>query len=213
MSDLAARGSNGVPRAPLAPRRRRPAWEALRPRAKRSMDVMVAAMLLLFVAPTFLLVAIAVAADGGPVLCGRQYVGCGGREFRRLRFRTTVPGAEQARPGNGLRTTRLGRLLDMLRLDELPQLLNVLRGDMSLVGPRPATREDLERFYAPSGMVQDYTTVRPGLVGPAQITDSSVSDKVRAGLDAAYAHSLSLRTDLVLLWRAIGLVARQRWTF
>ncbi|WP_256444264.1 sugar transferase [Siccirubricoccus sp. G192] len=212
MSGLIARGSNGVPGPPLAPRWRRPSWEALRPKAKRSIDVAVATMLLILVAPTFLLVALAVVLDGGPVFCRLRHVGCGGREFNRLRFRTTLRASQPAAPHPRPETTGLGELLCMLRLDELPQLLNVLRGDMSLVGPRPATREELDRFHAPLGLVQDYIAVRPGLVGPAQISDAGLSDRARIGLDAAYGHSPSLRTDLLLLGRALGLISHQRWT-
>src|SRR4051812_26610427 len=115
-------------------RPRRLSRAALRPALKRAIDVAGAAALLLAVAPALVLVSLLLWAGGGPVLVARcRAVGRGGREFALLAFR--APGEE-----DGQRLTRLGRALRRTALDELPRLLNVLRGDMGLVGPRPVTR-------------------------------------------------------------------------
>ncbi len=173
---------------------------ALRPLLKRAIDVAGAAALLLPVAPAFVLVSLLLWAGGGPVLVARRrVVGRGGREFALLAFR--VP--EEA---DGQRLTRLGRALRRTALDELPRLLNVLRGDMSLVGPRPATREELGRTYALFGGEAAYLSVRPGLVGPCQVCGrgGDLGARERVALEVAYAQRPSLRADFAILARTAG---------
>ena len=199
-------------RSPHAPRPRRRlsrARAALRPPLKRAVDVAGAALLLLFVAPTFALVFLLVRADGGLAFVARRRVGRGGREFGCLAFRTPVVGGGGGGASEGERLTRLGRALRWTALDELPQLLNVLRGDMSLVGPRPATRDELDRSYALFGGAAAYLSVRPGLVGPCQVRGrGDLGARERVALDAAYAQHPSLRADLAILARTAGAVLR-----
>ena len=183
-------------------RRLSQARAALRPPLKRALDVAGAALLLLLVAPTFALVCLLVRADGGPAFVARPRVGRGGREFGLLAFRAPV-----VADGGERRLTRLGRALRWTALDEVPQLLNVLRGDMGLVGPRPVPREELDRSYALFGGAAAYLSVRPGLVGPCQVRgrgDRGPGERV--ALDAAYAQAPSLRADLAILARALAMV-------
>ncbi len=184
----------GSPR-PSVPRLSR---AALRPPLKRAIDLVGAALLLIPMAPAFVLVFLLVRADGGSAFVARRrVVGRGGREFGLLAFRAP----EEA---DGERLTRLGRALRWTALDELPQLLNVLRGDMSLVGPRPVTREELGRSYALFGGEAAYLSVRPGLTGPCQVRGrGDLSARERVALDTAYAQRPSLRADLALLARTV----------
>lgn len=187
-------------------RRLSQARAALRPPLKRALDVVGAALLLLLVAPTFALVCLLVRADGGPAFVARPRVGRGGREFGLLAFRAPV-----VADGSERRPTRLGRALRRTALDEVPQLLNVLRGDMGLVGPRPVPREDLDRSYALFGGAAAYLSVRPGLVGPCQVRGrGDLGSGERVALDAAYARSPSLRADLAILARTLGTVGLRR---
>jgi undecaprenyl-phosphate galactose phosphotransferase len=176
---------------------------------KRALDVAGAALLLLVVAPTFAAVCLLLFADGRPVFVAPPRVGRGGREFGLLAFR--VP--ELAADGGGeRRPTRLGRLLRWTAIEEVPRLLNVLRGDMALVGPRPVARAELERSHALFGgaaAAAAYLSVRPGLVGPHQVCGrDGLSARERVALEVAYAERPSLRADLAILARALGLVLR-----
>jgi lipopolysaccharide/colanic/teichoic acid biosynthesis glycosyltransferase len=176
--------------------------DALRPVLKRALDTAGAALLLALVAPTFTAVFLLLRlAGGGPPFLVRPRVGRGGRGFGLLTFR--LPPA-----GGGL-----GRALRRTGIEEVPQLLNVLRGDMSLVGPRPAGRGELERSYALFGgaaAAAAYLSVRPGLVGPCQVRGGGggLGARERVALDVAYAQAPSLRADLAILARALGLVLR-----
>ncbi|MFI9766630.1 sugar transferase [Streptomyces sp. NPDC052415] len=138
-------------------------------RARRALDVTLALALLIVLAPVLALLALLVAATSGrPVLFRQRRVGQGGREFTLYKFRTmrnggTGPGVTS---GRDARVTRTGRQLRRLSLDELPQLWNVLRGDMTLAGPRPEVPQ-LARRYAPEH--QWVFGHRPGLTGPCQL--------------------------------------------
>jgi lipopolysaccharide/colanic/teichoic acid biosynthesis glycosyltransferase len=225
MSYLAGRAPHAAART-LPPRRRLPeaaprpplkrvieaAWAALllvyRPVLKRAIDGVGAALLLLLVAPAFVLVfmLLLLAGGGGPAFVARPRVGRGGRGFGLLAFR--VPGAEdEERPSPTRLGRALGRALRGTGMDEIPQLLNVLRGDTSLVGPRPASREELGRRHAWFGgeaAATAYITVRPGLVGPGQVHGGDLSAREQAALEVAYARRPSLRADLAILARALG---------
>ncbi|HZH45970.1 MAG TPA: sugar transferase, partial [Roseococcus sp.] len=157
--------ASGAPGMVLA-RPHRDWTEGLRPALKRAMDVVIAGAALLVVAPAFLVLLWLVRADGGPALFGHMRVGRGGRLFPCLKFRSMVVDS-QARLDALLaadpearaeweatrklrqdpRVTRIGAFLRKTSLDELPQLINVLRGEMSLVGPRPVQMAELDRFY------------------------------------------------------------------
>ena len=224
-------GESAATRPAQAPRRLTRA--ALRPLLKRAVDVVGAALLLLLTAPAFLTIALTVSADGGPALFAHRRVGRGGREFGCLKFRTMRPDADRAlaellardpaaraewegarKLKRDPRVTRLGRFLRTSSLDELPQLLNVLRGEMSLVGPRPVTRDELDRFYAPFGGEAAYLPVRPGLTGPWQVGkrgDGGFAERV--ALDVAYAERPSLRADAAILFRTPGVVLSRRGAY
>ncbi|WP_428963031.1 sugar transferase [Micromonospora fluostatini] len=170
---------------------------------KRCFDLGVVLVSAAVVLPLMLAITVAVAVTGPPFY-RQQRVGAGGRLFHVVKFRTMRPGAERdtgpvlARPGD-TRVTRIGRFLRRSRLDELPQLWNVLRGDMSLVGPRPERPE----FIAEFRRMPHYDLrhlVRPGLTGIAQLTGgyaATVEDKLRC--DLLYLNCRSLRVDLTLL--------------
>jgi lipopolysaccharide/colanic/teichoic acid biosynthesis glycosyltransferase len=170
---------------------------------KRGFDIAAALLLLLALAPLIGAVALAVRiALGRPVLFRQLRAGRHGVPFRLLKFRSMREG-----PGEDAeRLTRFGRLLRASALDELPQLLQVLRGEMSLVGPRPLPLDYVAR-YSPRQALR--LAVRPGLAGLAQAAGrNAVPWELRLELDAAYAEARpSLRRDLMLLLRclAVGL--------
>jgi len=132
-------------------------------------------------------------------------------KFRTLP-RDTPQVAKSILGNEGMRLTPLGRFLRRYSLDELPQLVNVLSGEMSLVGPRPAlyTQDDLTHLRATAGVL----VAKPGLTGLAQVSgreDLSLSDKV--ALDAAYVNSMSLRLDVTIAFRTVRAVLRPRGSF
>ena len=143
---------------------------------KRCLDVLISSVVLLVLAPALLLIAVAVLLDSrGPILFRQSRIGRDGRVFQMLKFRTMVDGAE--RMGTGLfsyadddRVTRVGRVLRQASLDELPQLWNVLRGEMSLVGPRPPVVNELGPYDSLSDEVRVRFTVPPGITGLAQVS-------------------------------------------
>ena len=187
-------------------------------RAKRALDVVVTAA----VAPlAFVLIAVlavlVVATSRGPVFFVQERVGRGGRRFRMVKFRTMVVDAEaRLRQDPTLwaeyvtnhyklpattdpRVTRVGRFLRRSSLDELPQLLNVLRGDMSLVGPRPVVPDELAMY---GDHPEVYLGVKPGVTGWWQVNGrSGVGYPTRVDLDKAYAESWTLWLDIKILLR------------
>ncbi|HEX6938027.1 MAG TPA: exopolysaccharide biosynthesis polyprenyl glycosylphosphotransferase [Longimicrobiales bacterium] len=206
------------------------AWLPARPGVprmalKRAMDVAVAAAALVLTSPLLVLIAAAIRLDSpGPVLFGQIRVGVGGKPFRMWKFRTMVPDAERMKPAlaylnesgdsrlfkipHDPRVTRLGRWLRRTSLDELPQLLNVLRGEMSLVGPRPFFPDDL-RHYEPHHF--ERLTVLPGITGLWQVSGrSDVRDfETVVRLDREYIRHWSLGLDLRILARTIPAVLRR----
>ncbi|WP_442276156.1 sugar transferase [Terrabacter sp. 2TAF16] len=138
-------------------------------RARRVLDVVVAAVALVLSAPVVVAAAVAIRTTSpGPVLFRQERVGAGGRPFTILKLRTMTSGGEglDITMGRDPRVTRVGALLRRTSLDELPQLLNVLRGEMTLVGPRPETVALARRYPSGCRWVLEAT---PGLTGPAQI--------------------------------------------
>lgn len=190
----------------------------------RALDLALAACLLLFSLPLMIICALAIRFTGpGPIVFSQKRVGRSGQEFKCLKFRTMVLGAEQGiavvletLPGalsewsaarkltNDPRVTPIGRFLRRYCLDELPQILNVLAGHMSIVGPRPIVAAEVVR-YGPYFV--DYCSVRPGLTGLWQVSGKHLlpyPERVR--LDAAYAKSKSIRMDLVILCKTVPFV-------
>ena len=173
--------------------------------AKRMLDVAGGSAGLLVSAPFLAAAAAAIKLeDGGPVLYRQRRVGKDGREFELLKLRTMVVGAEQLGAGYAIdegdpRITRAGRLLRRLSVDELPQLWNVVRGDMSLVGPRPTLAYQVERY---TERQRRRLEVKPGLTGWAQIHGrASLPWSDRIELDVWYVEHRSFWLDLRILAR------------
>jgi exopolysaccharide biosynthesis polyprenyl glycosylphosphotransferase len=211
----------GIPLVSVPPRRL--GWSSLL--LKRSIDVGLAVLLLVLCAPLLVLLMLAIRIDSpGPALYRDERVGRGGRMFRAFKFRTMHVGAEailDALLANAAlrqefesthklredpRVTRVGRFLRRRSLDELPQLVNVLRGDLSLVGPRPITRFEFGRYAEEAPHLERYweSDLRPGLTGFWQINGRSgidYGDRLR--LDAAYVNGWSIGLDLLILAKTV----------
>jgi lipopolysaccharide/colanic/teichoic acid biosynthesis glycosyltransferase len=171
----------------------------------RALDVAVAGVGLVVSAPVLAVAALAIKLeDGGSVLYRQTRVGRDGRDFELLKLRTMVVGAETMGAGLAVnrgdpRITRLGRLLRKLSIDELPQLWNVVRGDMSVIGPRPTLRYQVERYDERQRHRLD---VKPGITGWAQIHGrAALPWAERIELDLWYVEHRSPRVDLRILLR------------
>jgi lipopolysaccharide/colanic/teichoic acid biosynthesis glycosyltransferase len=192
---------------------------------KPVIDTIVATLLLLLFSPLFLIiVALIKLHDGGPVFFVQSRTGHLGRRFPLLKFRTMIPGAEAAKAAvNHLnlhndgspdfkaegdpRITPVGRWLRAWSLDELPNLINVVRGELSLVGPRP-TSFDVST-YASAHLTR--LAVRPGITGLWQVSGRAlIGFDRRCELDEAYIRSAGLRTDMAILVRTVGAVVRRQ---
>jgi lipopolysaccharide/colanic/teichoic acid biosynthesis glycosyltransferase len=189
--------------------------------AKRALDVVVATALLLVLAPALVVVAAAVKLDSrGPTFFRCRRVGRGGRQFGMLKFRKMVDGASGAAltAADDERFTSIGRFLARTKLDELPQLWNVLRGDMSLVGPRP---ED-PRYVRLEPRYEQILVLRPGITGLSQLAFARECDVLdvedaeshyvgrilpsKAAMDALYVARSSFLLDLrILAWTAVAM--------
>jgi lipopolysaccharide/colanic/teichoic acid biosynthesis glycosyltransferase len=192
---------------------------------KRTLDLTVSSCALVLVSPVLLLIAALVKCTSrGPVVYRHERVGRGGRLFDVMKFRTMIRGADLAGPAitsaTDARITAVGRWLRRLKLDELPQLWNVLRGDMSLVGPRPEVRRYVEAYSPAQRRV---LSVRPGITDPASIAyrheeellaghadldryyrEVVLPDKLN--LNLAYLDHMSLFYDLSLLLRTTSAI-------
>ena len=175
---------------------------------KRVLDIVLALSALLVLSPVMLLVAVAVALESGPpVLFRQQRVGRNGIDFGMLKFRSMEKDAAVRGPYHTAtddpRITRVGRFIRRASLDELPQLINVLRGDMSVVGPRPDVPAQRE-LYAPQDWAER-CSVRPGITGLAQARlRSEANPAQRLALDLQYVREGSLSLDLRILWLTLG---------
>lgn len=171
--------------------------------SKRLFDILVALLALLLLAPLLLGTALAVAIDSGwPVLFRQTRVGRGGREFGMFKFRSMVKNAAATGPyftaRDDPRITRVGRFIRRTSLDELPQLFNVLKGDMSLVGPRPDVPAQ-RSLYTEADWAQR-CSLRPGLTGLAQaLYRSDSTEAQRLESDLRYVREHNLRMDLRIL--------------
>ncbi|MGC4002368.1 MAG: sugar transferase [Pirellulales bacterium] len=181
--------------------------------SKRFIDIVVSAVGLLLFAPVYLVVAIAVrCAFGSPILFKQVRPGRNGRPFTVYKFRTMLDTRDaqgELLPDDG-RQTRFGRLLRSSSLDELPELYNVLRGEMSLVGPRPLLVEYLDHYTPEQARRHD---VRPGITGWAQVNgraDLEWDEKLE--LDLWYVRNKSFWLDCKILARTIGVVLGWRGT-
>ena len=189
---------------------------------KRALDLVVAILLLVIAIPVIAVCVLAIRLDTpGPVMIAQLRTGRDGRRFRMLKLRTMLANAEELKPQfahlsvvpppdfkipNDPRITRVGRFLRATSLDELPQLFNVLRGDMSLVGPRP-TSFDPSRYQLWHTQRLD---VRPGITGLWQVEGRNVTTfDERLRLDVQYIRRRSLAFDVMLLARTVVVVLRR----
>lgn len=175
---------------------------------KRLLDIVLSLAALLLLSPVMLLAAAAVAAESGfPVLFRQARMGLHGREFRMLKFRSMVKDAAKMGPystsSDDPRITRVGRFLRRSSIDELPQLLNVLRGDMSLVGPRPDVPAQKALYRDEDWALR--CSVRPGITGLAQASlRSEATPQQRLALDLDYARNHGVLRDLRILLMTAG---------
>jgi len=181
---------------------------------KRLLDILLALFGLVVTAPLCLILAIAIRLDTpGPVLYRQARVGRGGQLFNLIKFRSMITDAEKhnqaewASPSDP-RITRVGRIIRQTHLDELPQLINILRGEMSFIGPRPERPEFVAKLQEHIPFYRTRFAVRPGLTGWAQVRygyGSSVEDAlVKLQYDLYYAKHQSLSLDLLILFKSIG---------
>jgi lipopolysaccharide/colanic/teichoic acid biosynthesis glycosyltransferase len=177
----------------------------------RPLDALLAALLLVVLSPLLLAAVVAIRLESrGPAIYRQRRVGKDGVPFELWKLRTMVPGAEAMGAGiyvleGDARITRVGRLLRRLSLDELPNLVNVLKGDMALVGPRPTIQEQVDRY---TDRQRRRLEVKPGITGWAQVHGrSSLPWPDRIELDVWYVDHRSLRLDLRILARTARLLA------
>ena len=167
--------------------------------AKRLFDVVVSLVAIVVVSPLLVVLALAVLLDTGrPVLFRQTRVGMNGRTFRLLKFRTMVVDAERLAPNvsptDDPRVTRTGRYLRRWYLDELPQLVNVVKGDMSMVGPRPETPEFVAMFTPAERRV---LTVRAGIAGPSTLAFMDEAERLADADDAVLLYEQQLLHERV----------------
>jgi exopolysaccharide biosynthesis polyprenyl glycosylphosphotransferase len=213
----------GLPLVHLAP----PTWSGATRVGKRLFDILGSALGLLLISPVLLLIALRIKLyDGGPVLFRQTRVGRDGEEFGCLKFRTMVVDAEERLASlqrqigfeSGLfkmaedpRITPPGRWLRRLSLDELPQLFNVLRGEMSLVGPRPPLRSEVAT-YDDDALRRLH--IRPGMTGLWQVSGrSNLTFEEAVRLDLFYVDNWSMVQDLTILARTVGAVLASKGAY
>lgn len=194
--------------------------------AKRVFDISVSSVALIALSPVMLLIAGLIRLDGGSSLFGHKRLGRNGRTFPCLKFRTMVMGADEIlkehlknnpeaaeewnatqKLQNDPRVTRLGKFLRSTSLDELPQLINVLKGDMSLVGPRPIVRNEIEHY---NNDIIHYYRVRPGITGLWQVSGrNDVSYAERVQMDSWYVRNWSLWHDIAIICKTFPAVLKR----
>lgn len=222
-SPLVAHDGPDIAVAARAEGRRGPALGLYAAFGKRAFDIIAVLLSSVLIVPMLAMLMALIALDGGKPLFRQKRVGRDGRSFTILKLRTMVPDAERQlerhldsdpraarewrerqKLRDDPRVTPLGRLLRCTSMDELPQLWNVLRGDMSLVGPRPMM-ESQRGLYPGTA----YYSLRPGITGPWQVSARHASSfAARAEYDRAYRDGLGLWSDLRLLWRTVWVVLR-----
>ncbi|MDD5016024.1 MAG: exopolysaccharide biosynthesis polyprenyl glycosylphosphotransferase, partial [Atribacterota bacterium] len=195
---------------------------------KRSFDFVVSLFLLILLSPLFLIIAILIKIDSpGPVFYTQKRVGIKGNFFNLYKFRSMIEGAEELKAAllekneikdgiifkikNDPRITKLGIFIRKNSLDELPQLVNVLKGNMSLVGPRPAMPEEVGKY---NHFQMDRLSIRPGITGLSQIKGrSDLTFRKWVKWDLWYINNWSFMLDLKILWRTIPVVFKRKGAY
>ena len=198
---------------------------------KRSFDVFAAVLALVLLSPLFMLLSCLVKlSDGGPVLYRHRRIGRGGNAFYCLKFRTMVTNGDAVLEAHFAanpearsewlaarklqvdpRVTNVGLVLRKLSLDELPQLVNILRGEMSLVGPRPVVKDEIELYGSAATY---YFKSRPGLTGVWQISGrNDVNYDERVAFDKHYVENWSFQKDIIIILKTIPAVCASRGTY
>ncbi|CAI1561753.1 undecaprenyl-phosphate galactose phosphotransferase WbaP [Serratia fonticola] len=190
---------------------------------KRAFDIVGALSIMIVLSPVLLLLTLLVSKDGGSAIYGHERIGKDARKFKCLKFRSMVVNSQDVLTNllasdiearnewerdfklkNDPRITSIGKFIRKTSLDELPQLFNVLRGDMSLVGPRPVIEEELERY---AGDVDYYLMAKPGMTGLWQVSGrNNVDYDTRVYFDAWYVKNWSLWNDIVILFKTVNVV-------
>lgn len=199
--------------------------QPLRGLAERSLDIIFALGLAVVFSPVILTSVVALSLSGGPIIFKQTRLGRGGREFRVYKFRTMVPNAAEVlqqlldrdpvvreewerdfKIRNDPRVTSIGRFLRKTSLDELPQLWNILKGDMSMVGPRPIEPFEIVKY---GRFAKHYYALRPGLTGLWQVSGrSDTTYQRRVALDAFYAKNRSLSLNLGIILKTVRVVLK-----
>jgi len=198
---------------------------------KRSFDVLAVSVGLIVLSPFFLIIAVLIKLDSkGSIFYCHERIGLNGCTIRMWKFRTMIQGADQLLENflknspnfkaeweakfklkKDPRITRIGRILRKWSLDELPQLYNVLNGEMSLVGPRPIVEAEIERYR---GVINLYRKVRPGITGLWQVSGrTDVTYESRVGFDTYYVTNWSFWLDIIILFRTIGVLLKRKGAF
>jgi len=198
---------------------------------KRIIDVVISVILVIMLAPLFLIIGILIKIEGGSVFFGSKRLGRSAQEFSCLKFRTMVPNAEHVlqdllecnpeikimyethrKIQNDPRITKIGKVLRTASLDELPQLINIIKGEMSLVGPRPILLDEAD-IYGKS-QCEIYYTIRPGLTGLWQVSGrNNMTFEKRVCLDMQYIKNWSLRNDIAILLRTFSAVLARKGAY
>ncbi|HHA0057049.1 TPA: exopolysaccharide biosynthesis polyprenyl glycosylphosphotransferase, partial [Klebsiella pneumoniae] len=193
---------------------------------KRCFDIAGSLTIILILSPLLIYITTKVKKDGGPAIYGHERVGKNGHKFKCLKFRSMVINSQEVlskllendpvarvewdttfKLKNDPRVTPIGRFLRRTSLDELPQLFNVLRGEMSLVGPRPIITDELARY---NDEVAYYLLSKPGMTGLWQVSGrSDVDYDTRVYLDAWYVKNWSMWNDIAILFKTVGVVLKR----
>lgn len=190
-----------------------PEWEK---KAKRLLDIAVSLLILIVSFPVIIITAIAIKIESkGPIFFKQERIGLKGQPFKVYKFRSMVNDAEKKSgpvwsPKNDPRITKVGKIIRKIRVDEIPQMYNVLKGEMSLVGPRPERKYFIEQLSKEIPLYKRRLKVRPGVTGWAQVKhkyDETIEDvKTKLNYDLFYIENISIRMDLKILFRTVFVV-------
>ena len=199
---------------------------------KTAFDYILTLVGAVFISPLFFYIAYRIKKeDPGPVFFAHTRIGKDGKPFPCYKFRSMVVNSQEMlqkylvknpaareewerdfKLKDDPRVTPIGKFLRSTSLDELPQIFNVLRGEMSLVGPRPVIQEELDKYYGETAKL--YCTVKPGITGLWQVSGrSDIGYDERVALDATYIKYRSMWGDIVMLWKTIGVVLMKKGAY